>query len=180
MGQNIEIKARCNNLDKIRNQMAELPAEHSGTEKQHDTFFVTPKGRLKLRQSSLYGDSLIPYMRENQEGPKQSNYALIKLSNGEKTKKLLSEILGTRIEVLKKREVYIYENVRIHLDLVENLGEFIELEAVIDSEDEMEANYNKVQHLMELLEIEQKDLMDVAYADLLEHVNNSSESHKDD
>lgn len=139
-----------------------------GEDVQIDTFFKVPNGRLKLRESSLYGNILIPYLRPNQNGPKQSSYELIPISDPEKTKTLLGIILGILGEVRKKRQIYFYENVRIHLDDVEMLGTFIELEAVIDDEKTIYENKEKTQWLLDYFKISNEQLIKVAYMDLLQ------------
>jgi len=171
VGLNIEIKAHCQNLEIVKKKLQALPVESAGVDRQTDTFFMTPKGRLKLRQSSLYGNLLIPYLRADQQGPKQSQYVLIELSDADRVNSLLTEILGVRLVVSKIREIYLYENVRIHLDQVDHLGDFIELEAAIEDELQLSENYKKVDYLMKALGIRKNDLIDSAYVDLLEDLN---------
>ena len=168
MSKNIEIKAHCNDFDFFSKKLSELPYRYEGLDVQMDTFYYTPSGRLKLRESSLYGTFLIPYVRSDQEGPKESDYALIELKDPDKVKELLALILGKRIVVKKKRQIYIYQNIRIHFDEVENLGSFIELEAVIKNEDELDANQTKVEQLTAFFGVKQEDLIAEAYADMLQ------------
>ncbi len=178
MGLNIEIKARCPDLQLVKAALENLPVQFEGIDNQVDTFFQTPAGRLKLRRSAIYGNLLIPYIRPNQIRPKSSQYALIRLSETDKIEYLLNNILGIRLVVSKKREIYLYENVRIHLDQVEHLGEFIELEAVIKHEKELDENHKKVQFLMDVFNINQNDLIELAYADLLEKQNQGKKDDK--
>jgi len=168
MSKNIEIKAHCNDFDFFSKKLSELPHRYEGLDVQTDTFFNTPSGRLKLRESSLYGTFLIPYIRSDQEGPKESEYAVIEIKDPVKVKELLASILGEKIVVKKKRQIYIYQNVRIHYDAVENLGSFMELEAVIENETEIEANQKKVEQLTAFFGIKKEDLIAEAYADILQ------------
>ncbi len=167
MGKNIEIKAHYSDFDFFLKKLSDLPHRYEGLDVQTDTFFQTPSGRLKLRESSLYGTFLIPYMRSDQEGPKESNYALIEIKDYAKAKVLLSAILGEKVVVKKKRQIYIYQNVRIHFDTVENLGSFMEFEAVIGNDDDIEENQKKLEQLMAYFGIKQDDLIAAAYADML-------------
>lgn len=167
MGINIEIKARCDDLDLFKSKLLQLPVTLEGEDFQTDTFFKVPQGRLKLRVSTLYGSILIPYLRVDQEGTKQSEYELIPVSDPQKTRNLLGEILGLKGEVKKRRQIYLFENVRIHLDEVEKLGNFIEFEAVIDDMKQIESNNEKVQWLLEYFNIESDHLLKAAYIDLL-------------
>ena len=157
MGKNIEIKARCRDLKKIRKLLKQLPARLEGADRQTDTFFSVADGRLKLRESALYGALLIPYVRSNSKGPKASEYTLIQTPEVLKTKELFSRILGVRGIIEKKREIYIYKNVRIHLDQVKNLGAFIEFEAVVSPHDNESTSHSNIDYLMNYLQIAEKD-----------------------
>ncbi|MEJ2544493.1 MAG: class IV adenylate cyclase [Calditrichaceae bacterium] len=167
LGLNIEIKARYDDLDLFKSKLVQLPVSFEGEDYQTDTFYIVPQGRLKLRESNLYGSILIPYIRSDEKGTKQSDYDLLPVSDPQKTKNLLSNILGVRGEVKKRRLIYIFENVRIHLDEVESLGNFIEFEAVIDDMKQIESNNQKVQWLLEYFNIDADHLLRVAYIDLI-------------
>lgn len=167
MGQNMEIKACCRDVPLFRKKLESLPVRFEGDDVQTDTFFCVSNGWLKFRESKLYGNTLIPYQRPRQSEPKQSDYSLIPITNGEKTKHLLSQLLGVNGIVKKTRAIYWYENVRIHLDTVENLGEFIEFEAVLPDAAEHEVNYKKLNWLMDYFGIQKTDLISEPYLELL-------------
>lgn len=167
MGINIEIKAYCGDLESFKSKLLQLPVTFEGEDSQVDTFFQVSHGRLKLRESILYGNILIPYLRPDKEGPKQSDYELIPISNPQKVKTLLGQILGTMGEVKKKRGIYFFENVRIHLDEVEKLGNFIEFEAVVDDEKTIDKSREKTQWLINYFNITDDQLVEVAYMDLI-------------
>jgi predicted adenylyl cyclase CyaB len=165
---NLEIKARCGDLDAARERVRAMATRRVGVDRQTDTYFVTKRGRLKLRESSLSGGQLVPYLRPDQRGPKRSQYGVIPVDEPERRKALLAEILGVHREVRKVREIWLHENVRIHLDEVEGLGSFVELEAVYDGAPEsLPAQQRKVRFLMERLGIGEEDLVDVSYEGLL-------------
>ena len=165
---NIEIKARCRDLAGARETVARLATRHLGVDHQVDTYFATRAGRLKLRESSLSGAQLVPYLRPDQEGPKRSDYQLIPVTACTEVKRLLGEVLGIHCVVVKEREIFLHDNVRIHLDRVEGLGDFIELEAVFDGDVSRESEqHDKVLILMGELAIEASQLVDVSYETLL-------------
>lgn len=165
---NIEIKARCADLAEARRRAAAIATEHVGTDHQVDTYFETRSGRLKLRESSLSGAQLVPYLRSDQGGPRRSDYRVIPVSDGEGTRRLLSEILGVVCVVEKEREILLHRNVRIHLDTVKGLGTFVELEAVFDGSPDSEAEQQRlVTRLMSELGVREEDLVPVSYQDLL-------------
>lgn len=167
MAANIEIKARCADGDRIRARLDQLGVMAEGLDDQTDTFFDVPRGRLKLRESRLYGNYLIPYWRPDQQEAKHAEYILLPVADVQACKELLGRMFGIKGVVKKQREVYLHQNVRIHLDEVQNLGAFIELEAVMHEGDTLEANQQKIAALVQLLDIRSEDLIAGAYLDLL-------------
>jgi predicted adenylyl cyclase CyaB len=165
---NIEVKARCRDLDAAREVSRELATTYLGVDRQVDTYFVTRSGRLKLRESSLSGGQLIPYLRPDQAGPKRSDYQVIPVPLPTQLKALLTELLGVHRVVEKQREIFLVDNVRIHLDRVNGLGEFLELEAVFDASADAEAcERGKVDALMRSLGVAPEDLLESSYEGLL-------------
>ena len=167
MPSNIELKARCSDLASARQVALSLGALAQGVETQKDTFFRTTRGRLKLRESSLHGAMLIPYQRPDTAAPKQSDYALLPVADPDRLQGLLADMLGVVTVVSKQREVLLLGNVRIHLDRVEQLGGFIELEAVMGDGKTAESEQAKLAELMVAFGIDECDLQPCAYVDLL-------------
>ncbi|PWU20609.1 MAG: hypothetical protein C5B49_04030 [Bdellovibrio sp.] len=172
--QNIEIKARYDDLTLARNIARKLNARFVGEDHQVDTYFKTPKGRLKLRESTLCGAELIPYLRPDQAGPKKSHYAVIKIPDPTLIKGLFSELLGVEAVVEKTREIFILDNVRIHLDVVKGLGNFFEFEAVCGTSAEAATgntghlkDIEKVNWLLEMFQIPQSALLEGSYRELV-------------
>jgi predicted adenylyl cyclase CyaB len=136
---NVEIKVRCRDLATVRARAAGLATRHLGVDQQLDTYFAVPQGRLKLRESSASGGQLVPYLRPDERGPRRADYAVVPVEDPAALKRLLSEVLGVHCVVAKQREIFLVDNVRIHLDRVEDLGDFVELEAVFDGSAAAEA-----------------------------------------
>lgn len=165
---NLEIKARCGDLDAARERARSVATRWVGLDRQVDTYFKTRSGRLKLRESALSGGQLVPYRRPDRPEPKRSDYQVIPVADPAGLKALLAELLGVHRIVRKEREIALYENVRIHLDRVEGLGCFVELEAVFDGTPGGEAReQEKVRTLMEALGVDALDLVGVSYEELL-------------
>lgn len=160
---NIEIKAHYKNLEKARTIARRLEAKHVGLDHQVDTYFHTPKGRLKLRESSLSGAMLIPYLRSDLSGPKKSHYALLNTQDPILVKQLLTEMLGVETVVEKHRDIYLADNVRIHIDNVMGLGTFIEFEAVYQDIAQEPKEHEKVRRLIQEFEIADSDLIQGSY-----------------
>lgn len=162
---NIEIKAHYQDLEKARSIAKRIGAHHLGLDHQVDTYFFTKQGRLKLRESSLSGAILIPYLRSDVSGPKKSSYTLLAAPEPSLAKELLSQTLGAETVVEKHRDIYLAQNVRIHIDDVKGLGHYLEFEAVYqDQSPESEASERrKVQELIQVFEIAEEDLIRGSY-----------------
>ena len=168
MPANLELKARCADLAALRERVKPVATAWLGRDEQVDTYFRTGRGRLKLRESSLSGAQLVPYLRPDQPGARRSDYVVIPVPDPARTKALLSALLGVHRVVTKTREIALHENVRIHLDRVVGLGDFVELEAVWDGSAEGEdAQARKVAFLREALQIRDADLVARSYEGLL-------------
>jgi len=163
---NIEIKARYKNAERAEENLHAIGAGPAGTFHQRDTYFNTSKGRLKLRELGPDDGHLIYYEREDLAGPKRSDYDIAKTEDPAAMRNMLSGIMGIWVEVEKTRQVWLWENVRIHLDDVKGLGQFVELEAVTE-EQGIEESHRRVETLMRALEITSDQLVEGSYGDML-------------
>lgn len=165
---NIEIKARARNFEEIRRRAKSLSDTPVEVILQEDTFFNTEKGRLKLRILALNRGQLIYYTRPNQEGPKRSEYHIYETADPENLKRVLGYTYGIRGVVRKTRYLYLVGQTRVHLDDVEGLGQFMELEVVMrDGQTDAEGQAI-AEDLMSRLGVDRGDLLEGAYMDLLE------------
>jgi predicted adenylyl cyclase CyaB len=168
MPSNIEIKAHVRDFDKIRRRAEKLSDTRVEVIPQEDTFFNTPQARLKLRVLSQNEGQLICYTRPNQEGPKRSNYHIFLTSEPENLKRVLELAYGIRGIVRKTRYLYLVGQTRVHLDDVEVLGQFMELEVVMrEGQSDLDGKVI-AEDLMTALGVEKSDLLAGAYMDLLE------------
>jgi len=166
--ENIEIKAKLTDPLTVLTKVQGLAQSYLGLDHQTDTYFKTNQGRMKLRQSTLSGNYLILYQRPDQNGPRSSQYETISLERAEEVKTLLRNLLGEDIVVEKDRHIFLYKNIRIHLDQVAGLGDFLEFEAVMDDRYSDHAREtDKVRKLMEKLQITEASLIATSYQDLL-------------
>jgi adenylate cyclase class IV len=168
MPRNVEIKARVADPARLRELALALGDGPGQLIAQKDTFYNAPTGRLKLREFGDGTGELIAYSRPNQEGPKTSSYAISRTADPASLNAALTSALGVRGVVAKKRTLVLTGRTRIHLDEVEGLGDFMELEVVLAA-DETEAEGQIVaQELMARLEIKAGALIEDAYIDQLE------------
>ncbi|MBI4640604.1 MAG: class IV adenylate cyclase [Candidatus Tectomicrobia bacterium] len=173
---NIELKAQYPDLSKAEQICQEIPSSLLGVDHQIDTYFRVSRGRLKLRESTLSGSQLIYYERDDRQDARESLYEIASVSQPAELKLLLSKALGVRATVAKRRKIYLYQYVRIHLDLVEGLGTFLEFEAVMSDDMKSEEGATQVDHLRERFQILPEWLLSSSYGDLLEERQNIDES----
>lgn len=144
-----------------------LGAEDQGELIQRDTYFNVSVGRLKLREEKGAASHLISYVRADELRERLSRYRIVAIEDADGLKAALSESLGTRAAVSKRRRLFLWRDVRIHLDRVDGLGDFLEFEAVAPEQSDLADERQKVQHLREIFAIRSDDLIDRSYSDLM-------------
>lgn len=169
MPSNIEIKARSHHPARQRELAAGLADGSPTTLQQQDTFFPCATGRLKLRQLADDRGELIAYERADVAGTKQSDYLLAHTTEPAALRAALAAALGTGIVVTKTRLLYLVGQTRIHLDEVEGLGSFLELEVVLADGQSPDEGHRIAREIMAALEVREEDLIQGAYADLLKN-----------
>lgn len=164
---NFEFKAKVDSLEKYEAQLLELNPVYVGLDHQVDTYFNVQKGRLKLREGNIE-NSLINYDREDLPDSKISDVILYQYETDPALKKILTLQLGVKAVVDKKRKIYFLDNVKFHFDIVENLGTFIEVEA-IDSKGEFTNEELKAQcdRYFGFFELQVENIIDRSYSDLV-------------
>jgi predicted adenylyl cyclase CyaB len=167
MPRNIEIKARIDNLPAVTARAAALATEGPIEIKQDDTFFHCKKGRLKLRAFSGTSGELIFYQRADAQGPKESFYMISPTSEVDSLREVLTLAYGQSGRVRKRRILFLAGRTRIHLDDVESLGQFLELEVVLAAGEPIEAGVLEAKVIMQQLDIAEHHLLEGAYVDLL-------------
>src|SRR5919107_4899314 len=164
---NVELKARDREPARSLERALALGAEDRGELRQRDTYFAAPRGRLKLREQEPGGPELIAYERPDRAGARESRYRLAPVADGAALREALGAALGTTAVVAKRRRLLLWEDVRIHLDEVEGLGAFVELEGVAEPGSDLTAEAERVARLRAELRIADDDLVATGYADLL-------------
>lgn len=166
MKRNVEIKASVTDLTAIEERAAKLADQGPMVLEQEDAFFHCPRGRLKLRRLPGRAE-LIAYERPDAAGPKQSRYVVHPTSDPDGLQSALTLALGVRGVVRKRRTLYLVGPTRVHLDRVEGLGDFVELEVVLAEGQDPGEGFAAAQHLMAELGISKDQLIEGAYIDLL-------------
>lgn len=161
----LEIKARCAAPHRIRKILLAHGARFRGLDRQVDTYFRVPSGRLKLREGNIE-NALIYYKRIDQKNSKKCDSTLFSCTKKTSPKKVLTEALGILVVVDKKREIYFIRNVKFHIDRVKKLGNFAEIE-VFGSESVASRLRKQCEFYQKLLGIRVKDLVADSYSDFI-------------
>jgi predicted adenylyl cyclase CyaB len=167
MARNIEIKAHVADLAALATRAAAIADQGPVEIRQDDTFFHCERGRLKLRAFSAQEGELIFYRRTDQPGPKQSFYIRTPTASPDSLREALTLAYGEVGRVRKRRTLFMVGRTRIHLDDVEGLGEFMELEVVLGDDEPLDAGVREAEGLMARLQVQPSQLIDRAYIDLL-------------
>ncbi|MBK7096012.1 MAG: class IV adenylate cyclase [Saprospiraceae bacterium] len=164
---NIEIKARCTDPKKTEEILLSNGAEFKGIDNQTDTYFNVKEGRLKIRQGNIE-NALIFYSRKNDSGPKQSKFQLYQSSDIEKLIPILTNSLGILTIVKKHRKIFFIDFVKFHIDHLDGLGDFVEIEVgdLSDTKtvEELESTCN---FYIDLLQIQEDDFLCSSYSDMI-------------
>lgn len=177
-GRNVELKARCADVEDAERRAVDAGAERTAILSQRDTYFAAPRGRLKLRVErrepwpGLPGEDaltaeLVHYERADEAVARESSYDLLPVDDPDTVRATLDARLGTTVDVLKTRGLLLWQGVRIHLDDVDGLGTFLELEAVVGPAGTVEECAAKVAELRGILGIADADVVSQGYAQLL-------------
>jgi predicted adenylyl cyclase CyaB len=167
MPSNIEIKAVLNNraaAEAVAVRPSDTPAQII---EQEDTFFRCDGARLKLRILGSDRGELIRYERSDEADARRSQYEIARTSDPQVLKDILKRTLGVTGIVKKTRTLYLSGQTRVHIDEVEGLGTFLELEVVLrDGQTEAEGKAI-AERLMAEFGINKQNLVSEAYVDLL-------------
>lgn len=167
MARNVEIKAQVDSLAAIEPLAAALSGQEPVFIAQDDTFFTCTHGRLKLRAFADGTGELIFYQRADDTGPKESFYVISPTDSPSTLRDALTRAYGAIGRVKKQRTVFMAGRTRIHLDNVDGLGEFLELEVVLRDGESAEAGMEEARTLMQSLGVAPTQLLSGAYLDLL-------------
>ena len=167
MARNVEIKARIESLEALVPRAAAVADQGPSEIVQDDTFFACPHGRLKLRAFPSGDGQLIFYRRPDQAGPKESFFLISPTSSPDTLREALTLAYGEAGRVRKRRILFLAGRTRIHLDRVEGLGDFLELEVVMADGEPTDAGVTVARDLLSRLGIAPRQLIDDAYVDLL-------------
>ncbi len=164
---NVELKARLPDVERARTVAARLATQRAGEQIQVDTYFHCAHGRLKLREIDAQRAELIAYVRADEPDAKASAYHLLDVPDAAALKAALASALGIRCVVRKRREIFLYHNVRIHLDQVDGLGEFLEFEAVLGPDVDAAKGRDQVADLVERFAVAESDLLTGSYGEMV-------------
>jgi adenylate cyclase class IV len=163
---NLEAKFRLPDLALARARALEIGFKPQSILRQRDTFYIVANGKLKLREQED-GASLIHYRRGGHGGLQLSDYSILPVSDPAALRAMLADSLGVLAEIRKVRTLMIRRNVRLHLDHVEGLGDFGEIEAVLAEDDSPAKYHDEAASIIEDLGLTGVKLIDASYFELL-------------
>ena len=164
-GLDLEIKAICPNHQHVIEAILEAGGTYLGSFQMEDTYFNVAQGRLKFRKNDLK-DLLIQYNRENKK-IKRSDFLVEIIPSNSLIKEILKKSLGVKVVVKKERKIFILDNIRFHVDTVEKLGKFIEIEVRAEKADNLKQLRKQLQFWLAKFNIETQDLVEGSYSDLM-------------
>ena len=167
MARNIEIKARIESVETLLPRARALADGDAEIIDQDDSFFVVPHGRLKLRQFADGSAELIHYHRPDSGEPKASDYVRVPVPDPAALREALARANGLQGRVRKRRWLLLSGQTRIHIDRVEGLGDFMELEVVLHEAQSDAEGAAIAQALMQRLGLHDAPRLAGAYLDLL-------------
>ena len=171
MARNIEFKASINDFDDMVYKVQRLTNKTPEFLDQKDVFYITKNGRLKLRSCSESTPELIFYFRKDTQLPKLSRYYRFGVKHYSLIYTLFNHILGIKGVVQKRRCVFLKDNVRFHIDKVNQLGDFMEIEYIMRKTESQDSALSKVNKMMEALGIKKEMLINCSYGDLILNKN---------
>ena len=164
---NIEIKAQYADFVHARECVEKLKGKYLETIQQRDVYFQVASGRMKLRYIEGKMAYLVAYKRDNQQEVRESEYYIYETESPEKLEQALLAVHHILATVEKVREVHLIDNVRVHLDQVEGIGQFIEFEAVLVAGKQADGEKEKLENYIAMFEIERENLIDCSYLDMV-------------
>jgi len=163
---NLESKFKLADLPRARARAERAGLRYRETLIQRDTFYCVPHGKLKLREETA-GASLIHYRRELAGDLELSDYTIVAVAEPLALRGMLGRALGAIAVVDKRRMLLTRENLRLHLDVVEGLGEFGEIEIVVPDEATSTAYAAELRELLEVLGVQASALIRQSYFELI-------------
>lgn len=164
--QNIELKVRHPDLARVRTAAAALGARYTWTRTQRDTYYAVRSARLKVREMPDRAE-LIWYQRPDGTSPRPSHYTLQPLRDAAAARALLAALYPPAGVVEKVRELWLWRNVRVHLDTVQGLGTFVELEGVVGPDVDEAASRAHVDTAIAALALDRCAPVPQSYGDLV-------------
>lgn len=167
MKKNFEIKVKLDNQEKtikLLRMFCKGKKVIKQRQFQEDIYYRVNKGRLKLRIIDGKTGNLIHYFRSNETGKRVSNYTISETNTPKELNTILSSLYGVLITVKKSREITIIDDTRIHIDKVNGLGNYLEIEIIFNSIKEAR---DRMRGLIKSLELNEKAFIKVSYSDLI-------------
>lgn len=163
---NLEFKAELRDVAVARGIARSLHAAWIAEVQQVDTYYRVPSGRLKKREQFGEPVEMIHYERPNRSSPKLSKFEIY--TEEQARERFGSTPLPVWTIVRKTREIFVLNHTRIHLDRVEGLGNFLELESIVSKQHDQSKCALDIAKLRQAFGPVLGEAIDCSYSDLLE------------
>ncbi|HMQ78458.1 MAG TPA: class IV adenylate cyclase [Ignavibacteria bacterium] len=164
---NLELKVKCVDHKAALRAVKLLKARDMGTLNQRDVYFNISPGRLKLRSINDSVHQLIYYKRANRAAAKFSNYYISEIIHPKRVEHILKEIYGIKVIVSKRRKLYLWQNVRIHIDSVKELGKYLEFEILCRTAIQQKRSAEIMKYLKKIFNIKNSEILSSSYSDMM-------------
>jgi len=164
---NIELKIQVDDFKNIINNLKKNRAIDEGVLSQTDTYFNCKGKRLKLREQNGKEFLLVLYARPDKKEAKVSNFDIIDFNKkqAQELKAVLKKAYGEKVVVKKERQLWMFKNTRIHLDTVDKLGTFLELETLVKKD--LVSAKKEYDEVVEFLDLDRYKKLEISYSDML-------------
>lgn len=161
---NLEIKVKLKSHKNVKTILNSIGAEFMGILKQKDIYY---KGKSQLLKLRIQGNKneFIRYNRDESGKTRWSNYDIIDMQ-GKKIPEFLQSILTVETIVEKRRELWYFDDTRIHLDTVKGLGQFLELETLVLKKGRKDAE-KRFNYMVNTLDLDVKGQIRSSYRTLM-------------
>lgn len=171
----VEVKARLENVSRFKELLGEIGAKLSKIEEHLDVYYNNPDLRdfrasdeaLRLRRVNDL--VTLTYKGKKIDSISKSRREIeCAISSFEEMDAILKSLgfLPTG-EVMKRRHIYLIEELKICVDKVKNLGSFVEVELTCKHESSVENGVIRAIRLLEQLGLSRNDLIRRSYLEML-------------
>lgn len=178
----VEIRAKVNSFDKIKERLKEIEANFIKLERQMDKIFGAKKfldsehkiveGGIVARIREIDDKRNLEFKEISRE--KGGIELSCEVPNVEMAEKMLKKLdFEESFTVKKTREIYSYQDFEVCLDQVEQLGNFVEIEKMLNLKEEMDNAKEECINLLKKISPD-AEITNAKYGDMMQDIINKN------